>query len=152
MPLDPPPCSRTMVSSPTQRSEGHQGAENSRTYADERVTNEFLYAIFDGPQLKRRFRRSCPGVLTFRAPLISEALTHSFRYDEWKMAIRRAWRIVLWQMTEEKLGQHPSERTVILVELTVVVSPDSQVGRCVVLTSDARFDTRMDTRTGKLGR
>ena len=141
-----------MASSPTSQSEGHQGAQISRTYADERVTNEFLYAVFDCPQSKGCFRRPRPGILTFRAPVISEALTHSFRYDKWEMAVCRAWRVVLWQVTEEKRRQHSSVRTIIFIELAIVVSPDGQVERCAVLMSKVRRDRRADTRTGELCR
>lgn len=55
-------------------------------------------------------------------------------------------------MTEEKLGNHPSERTIILVELAIIVSPDSQIGCCAVLVSRVRFDARTDSRTSELGR
>ena len=55
-------------------------------------------------------------------------------------------------MTEEKFTQHPSKRTVVLVELAIIVSPDGQVSCCTVVPSKAGSYTETDRRTGKLGR
>jgi len=145
-------CSRRMAPSPTPQLEGQQGVHFPQTYADERVRNEFLHAIFNGSQSKGCFRRSRPNVVIFRAPLIADVSTHGFWYDECKMRVCRAWRIVLWQVTEEELTQHPSKRTVVLVELAIIVSPDGQVGCCTVMSSKARSYTPIDLRTGELGR
>ena len=147
----PPPCSRKTASLPTQQLEGQRGGWNSRTYADERGTNKFLHAIFNGSQSKGRFGWSCPSVLVFRTPLISDVPTHGFRYDECKMGIRSAWRVVLRQMAEEKLRHHPSERTIVLVKLAVVVSPDSQV-ECCMVQSKVRLHAKAGQRTGEFGR
>lgn len=131
------PCSRRTASSPTPQLEGRQGVHSSQTYADERVRIKFPHAILDSSKSKRCFRRSRPSVFVFRAPLITDVPTHSFRYDECKMRVCRSRRVVLWQMTEEKFTQHPSERTVVLVELAIIVSPDGQVNCCTVVPSKA---------------
>ena len=62
--------------------ERQQGGHISWTYADERVTNEFLHAVFNRSKPKGCFGWSRPSVLVFRAPLVSDVPTHCFRYDE----------------------------------------------------------------------
>ena len=97
--------------------------------------DEFLHAIFNGSKPKTCFCGSRPSIVILRAPLTADVPTHSFRYDECEMGVCGARRVVLWQVTEEKFRQHPSERTIVLVELAIVISPDSQIECCTVVPS-----------------
>jgi hypothetical protein len=78
--------------------------------------------------------------------------THSFRNDECEMGVCGARRVVLWQMTEEELRQYPSERTIILVELAIIVPPDGQVICCAVVISKLNSYSMMKPRTSELCR
>ena len=112
--------------------------------------DERLLAIIDASQFKRCFRRPRPNIGILRRSLSDDVPTHGFRYHERETAVCRVRRVVLWQMAEEKLTQHPSKRTVVLVGLAIVVSPDSHVGCYIVVSSKARSDTWTGPRTGEL--
>ena len=146
------PCSRITASSPTPQSEGWQEVQLSKTYVGERIANEGLDAVLDASQPNRCFCRFRPNIGILRGSLSNDIPTHSFRYHEREMAVCRTRRVVLWQIAEEKLTQHPSKRTVVLVGLAIVISPDSQVGCYIVVLSRASSDTYTDLRTGELCR